>query len=106
MGEGFRLGGDEFALVLPGRSKAEARQIVKAALARLAALEVAGVPVTVSAGLATYPDHAESRSALVAAADAALYQAKRSGKDQVASSTVEARPDRPLDDPQPELGLA
>jgi diguanylate cyclase (GGDEF)-like protein len=92
MGEGFRLGGDEFALVLPGRSKAEARQIVKAALARLAALEVAGVPVTVSAGLATYPDHAESRSALVAAADAALYGAKRAGKDHLRVAPPSAPP--------------
>jgi predicted signal transduction protein with EAL and GGDEF domain len=61
--------------------------------------------VTMSFGVAEFPTYA-SADALVGAADAALYQAKRSGKDQVASATVEARPGPPLGDAHAELGVA
>jgi PleD family two-component response regulator len=43
--------------------------------------------VTMSLGVAEFPTYA-GVEALVAAADAALYQAKRGGKDQVATATV------------------
>jgi PleD family two-component response regulator len=43
--------------------------------------------VTMSFGVAEFPTYAGAE-ALVAAADAALYQAKRGGKDQVATATV------------------
>ena len=43
----------------------------------------APLPVTVSIGVAGYPDHGESGDALVAAADAALYRAKALGKNRV-----------------------
>ena len=43
----------------------------------------ASVPVTVSVGVACYPDHGLSATDLVAAADAALYRAKERGRDRV-----------------------
>lgn len=41
------------------------------------------VPLTVSIGVAAYPDHGDSRTALVEAADQALYRAKQTGRDRV-----------------------
>jgi diguanylate cyclase (GGDEF)-like protein len=40
--------------------------------------------ITLSIGVALFPDHGRSLEALFQAADAALYQAKRAGRDQVA----------------------
>jgi diguanylate cyclase (GGDEF)-like protein len=91
-GEGFRLGGDEFALILAGRDEDEARRILEAAVARLAALELACGPVTVSAGLASYPGHALNRDELVGAADAALYAAKRAGKNGIRAASPPVAP--------------
>jgi diguanylate cyclase (GGDEF)-like protein len=41
------------------------------------------VPVTSSAGVATYPDDARMAETLTAQADAALYRAKAAGRDRV-----------------------
>lgn len=105
-----RYGGEEFAIVLAGSHLPDGVRLaerMRKAIHEITVASPAGedAHLTMSFGVAEFPTYANV-DALVAAADAALYQAKRSGKDQVASSTVEARPERPLDDPQPELGLA
>jgi len=46
------------------------------------------VLVTVSIGVATYPTHARTAGLLVESADAAMYVAKRSGKNQVKSASA------------------
>ena len=80
-GEAFRLGGDEFALLLPGRTESEALTIAQVVLDRVAALEPSyGGGVTISAGVATFPQHGLARSDLVRVADSALYWAKEQGK--------------------------
>jgi diguanylate cyclase (GGDEF)-like protein/PAS domain S-box-containing protein len=71
-----RYGGEEFALLLPACTASEA----EATLARLRAAMPDGV--TCSAGLALLAP-GESAPALVGRADAALYEAKRAGRDQV-----------------------
>ena len=55
---------------------------------------VGEAPVTISAGVATVPDNASDAERLMAAADAALYDAKRTGRDRVAGSgrNIEAVP--------------
>jgi len=40
-------------------------------------------PITISLGVAIFPDHATESSALLRCADAALYQAKHAGRDRV-----------------------
>jgi GGDEF domain-containing protein len=50
------------------------------------------VPVTVSAGVATMPANAADGERLVAAADAALYDAKRNGRDRTWASTRAPEP--------------
>lgn len=87
-----RYGGEEFAVVLPNCSPEEAR----AAAERLR-LAVAGadspLPVTVSAGIATFPINGQDPVSVVTAADEALYESKRAGRNCVtASSRTAAQP--------------
>jgi diguanylate cyclase (GGDEF)-like protein len=80
--EVFRIGGEEFAVVVEGNAQAafHVGDRMRAALAR----QRRGEPLpSVSAGIATAPAHGRTRDQLMAAADAALYAAKWSGKDRV-----------------------
>ena len=80
-----RLGGDEFAIVAPGASRAAAQALAERVLSALSGLafEVEGqrFGLTVSLGIALLPDDANTSEELVSRADAAMYQAKRSGKN-------------------------
>ncbi|MEH3053766.1 MAG: GGDEF domain-containing protein [Patulibacter minatonensis] len=78
-----RYGGEEFTVVMPGADGFE----VQGAAERLrCAIELSGgpVPVTVSVGVAYAPAHGFTREALLSAADGALYEAKRAGRNRVA----------------------
>jgi diguanylate cyclase (GGDEF)-like protein len=82
-----RWGGEEFAVLLPGTHANGALVVAERVRARLAdrvVLTADGAPVQVTAsfGVASYPD-AGSETALLAAADAALYAAKRAGRNRV-----------------------
>jgi diguanylate cyclase (GGDEF)-like protein len=80
-GEAFRLGGDEFALLLPGRTEPEAMAIAETVIARIAELDLEhGGRLTVSAGVASFPEHGVERAELVRVADNALYWSKEHGK--------------------------
>ncbi len=80
-----RYGGDEFVVLLPGCSRDDAVRVAER-VRRGIARSVGEAPVTVSAGVATVPDNAGDAERLMAAADAALYEAKRTGRDRVAGS--------------------
>jgi diguanylate cyclase (GGDEF)-like protein/putative nucleotidyltransferase with HDIG domain len=83
-GEAFRLGGDEFAILLIGRERHDAFTIAQAVVDRIGAADLTPTgPVSVSAGVATYPQHGLDRSSLVRVADSALYLAKEHGKGRV-----------------------
>jgi len=79
-----RFGGDEFALILP-QAYAQGAQIVAERLrARIATIEIPGFGnLSASLGIATFPSQGPSRTDLVIAADAALYSAKRAGRNRV-----------------------
>ena len=82
----FRIGGEEFALLLPGASPALAARRVDSLRGALAAAQLSGLaePVTFSAGVAGVGPRAASLQALLHAADQALYQAKRDGRNRTA----------------------
>ena len=74
-----RYGGEEFTIALPGCSLVDARSIVE----RLRSAMPAGQ--TVSAGVACWNGR-ESAEELVGRADAALYEAKRTGRDRLVTA--------------------
>ncbi|WP_073266708.1 diguanylate cyclase domain-containing protein [Phytopseudomonas punonensis] len=83
-----RLGGDEFAVLIGGVDAQQyARDVAERLLAELARpVEYAGLKLTVSIsiGVAFYPQHAEQFTSLYKAADQALYQAKAAGRSSYA----------------------
>ena len=89
-----RLGGDEFVVTLPeaGTDMAEALgERIRSILAE--GLTEAGFPLRISAGISTYPFDGAGPTALLRAADQALYAAKDAGKDRIASFSDIARSD-------------
>jgi len=81
-----RLGGDEFLAILPETSAEGALAVAEKLRAALSApylLDAAPANVGVSLGVALFPKHADEPDALLSAADAALYDAKRQGKGRV-----------------------
>jgi diguanylate cyclase (GGDEF)-like protein len=80
-----RFAGEEFGIVLPDREVADAEEFAERLRRQLmVALTNAGESVTVSIGVAACPDHGRTREALVKAAQRALRDAKRAGRNQVA----------------------
>jgi diguanylate cyclase (GGDEF)-like protein len=80
-----RWGGEEFLLLLPGADEEGAGQLAERVRAELAARSIPSVPglrITASFGVAEYAGETNTEQ-LVAAADSALYRAKRAGKDRV-----------------------
>jgi len=82
-----RYGGEEFVIVLPDTSAADAMDTAEHIRARVAAKKFSGRKMTLSIGVATFPEDADDAESIIAVADEALYQAKREGRDR----TVRAR---------------
>jgi diguanylate cyclase (GGDEF)-like protein/PAS domain S-box-containing protein len=83
-----RYGGEEFVLILPEASLELARRRAEELREAVRQLHVSHRgriigPITVSAGVAAFPDHGKTSAALVHAADSALYRAKSEGRDRV-----------------------
>jgi diguanylate cyclase (GGDEF)-like protein len=81
-----RLGGDEFVVMLRGAGAATAEELgerIRSVLAE--GLTEAGFPLRLSGGIATYPFDGATPTALLRAADQALYVAKDAGKDRISS---------------------
>ncbi|MBI1179029.1 MAG: diguanylate cyclase [Alphaproteobacteria bacterium] len=86
-----RQGGEEFVVVLPGASLELARERAAALRQPLAGLEVTHHgkligPITMSMGVAAYPDNGDTPDAVLRAADAAMYRAKQAGRDRVVTA--------------------
>lgn len=84
-----RFGGEEFLLLQPGMSAAHAverAESLRAAATKLTPEHRSSGSITLSLGVACYPDHAQLGSDLVKRADEALYRAKRGGRNRVVLS--------------------
>lgn len=97
-----RYGGEEFAVYLPGIDHASALGIAERIRARTEAMIVSLAPgltdrLTISAGVATAPDHGHDRVTLLRLADQALYLAKTSGRNRVGSVEDPGPAHAPLD---------
>jgi diguanylate cyclase (GGDEF)-like protein len=78
-----RYGGEEFAVILPETDVIEARQSAERLSAAIEQSFRQDVQLTISVGIACFPDHGKGVDALVKKADEALYQAKAEGKNRV-----------------------
>lgn len=77
-----RYGGEEFAIILPATKKQEA--LVLAERLRKAVEESEELKgITISIGVASFPEDSKEKESLISCADRALYQAKRTGKNKV-----------------------
>jgi diguanylate cyclase (GGDEF)-like protein len=87
-----RLGGDEFLVILPMTRPEEAMVFVsrvQAGFARLEQLHPEFGTCSASFGLAECPEHGTTVTSVMGAADAALYRAKRGGRNAVAVAVTE-----------------
>jgi diguanylate cyclase (GGDEF)-like protein len=78
-----RYGGEEFLILLPETGMGEALDIAERIRTRIAAEVFHGRHMTVSIGVSEFPLHGENADQVVGAADEALYEAKREGRDKV-----------------------
>ena len=83
-----RFGGEEFALLLPRATTAQALEVTERIRQGISQLAIprdgtAAIRVTISIGVAVPSQARRTLDDLLAAADHALYQAKRSGRDRV-----------------------
>ena len=88
------MGGEEFAILLPETSKRAAKARRRPPLQRGCGQLPGPRSLTVSCGVATFPDDAKNPTELLTAADAALYAAKERGKDRAASYSAAVRAQR------------
>jgi len=77
---GARVGGDEFALILPQTTKQDATVVARRLCTQVRSLKLPeDIRLSISVGLAAYPEDGTSAKALFAAADYAMYQIKYQG---------------------------
>jgi diguanylate cyclase (GGDEF)-like protein len=94
--EPARYGGEEFAVALPETSLSGAAELAERVRSRIESESVPGVDgqaplkVTASIGAASMPASAENARDLIAAADAALYEAKGAGKNRVVTAPAKS----------------
>jgi diguanylate cyclase (GGDEF)-like protein/PAS domain S-box-containing protein len=89
-----RLGGEEFVVLLPGADLTNATAKAEEVVRRVRLLELSSTPnecITVSVGVATYAGGSGDPQ-LLQRADAALYEAKRLGRNRVSVDTVSDQP--------------
>ncbi|MFK3779806.1 putative bifunctional diguanylate cyclase/phosphodiesterase [Agrobacterium sp. NPDC089420] len=85
----LRVGGDEFVIILEKRREGfESRlQRIRAAVSQPLRIGNFDIKVTCSIGMAFFPEHGGTTAEIVAAADLAMYEAKRDGRDGIATFT-------------------
>lgn len=79
-----RYGGEEFAMLLPETPSDGAQIMADRICAKIAAYNFSCGRLSISGGVAAFPLHAEDADSLLKKADAALYRAKRTGRNRIA----------------------
>jgi diguanylate cyclase (GGDEF)-like protein len=83
----FRYGGDEFIAILYETELSTAKEIAervrKSAEARTFRFPMAHIKITLSIGIARFPDHGNNKETVISMADTAMYASKKSGRNQV-----------------------
>lgn len=86
-----RIGGEEFAILLPEADAPDAAMVAQRVLATVSSLripyEASSFSLTVSIGIATSPNGTIPMETLMLSADAALYTAKSTGRNRIATHT-------------------
>lgn len=78
-----RYGGEEFAVLLNDTTGQEAFEVAERIRTRVEAQNFSGRKVTISIGMAEYPEDGYTADAVISSADEALYEAKRGGRNRV-----------------------
>lgn len=81
-----RIGGEEFAVILPATDSREATRMAERISQSAREILSEGRAMTISVGVATCESPAQTATDLIQRADEALYQAKRAGRNRVATS--------------------
>lgn len=81
-----RYGGEEFAVLLTDTTGEVAAEVAERIRARVAAQEFPGRKITLSIGIAEFPEHGQTAEEVISCADEALYTAKRAGRNRVVRS--------------------
>jgi diguanylate cyclase (GGDEF)-like protein len=88
-----RYGGEEFTMILPNATKEDTRrraEVLRAEARGLQGSSMLEAAVTLSLGVAAFPEDGSDASEVVGAADAALYRAKAAGRDRVEVAVQQA----------------
>ncbi len=80
-----RYGGEEFGLILPNTSKEEALAIAERMRKTMEDELIVNTKFTISIGVASFPEDAQTKEEIIRKADLALYRAKREGKNKIVS---------------------
>jgi diguanylate cyclase (GGDEF)-like protein len=89
----FRIGGEEFAVIVPATDLASSHLLSERVREAIAdAFESGPRVVTMSLGVAAYPEHGADAVSLIAQADAACYQAKTRGRNRSVTAPRAAWP--------------
>jgi diguanylate cyclase (GGDEF)-like protein/PAS domain S-box-containing protein len=85
-----RLGGEEFVVLMTGAEQSQAIRRAEAIREAVKKIRLPGVsePISISAGVAVYPEHGDEQQGLLRAADQALYVSKRTGRDRTSLAAV------------------
>lgn len=85
-----RYGGEEFVVIFSKMTSANASAVAESIrrIIEEKSPSLLGLEVTVSIGVATYPDHAKNSTELICKADQALYRAKSLGRNRIVEANV------------------
>jgi len=86
----YRVGGEEFLVLVPGCDVAPAARVAERVRAAIETARPGGLPVTASVGYSAAVGRDADFDELFRAADAALYEAKRAGRNRVAHAGATA----------------